>query len=67
MVILFRTLLNRLYESGYIGKLEDKYKEMNIYYLTKKTENINSEIEITKDQIIQSTNFLDEIGIFNNK
>ena len=61
------TLLNRLYESGYIGKLEDKYKNMNIYYLTKKTENINSEIEITKDQIIQSTNFLDEIGIFNNK
>lgn len=60
------TLLNRLYESGYIGKLEDKYKEMNIYCLTKKTENINSEIEITKDQIIQSTNFLDEIGIFNN-
>ena len=35
-------------------------------FVTVVTENINSEIEITKDQIIQSNNFLDEIGIFNN-
>ena len=61
------TLLNRLYESGYIGKLEDKYKEMNIYYLTKKTENINNKIEITEDQITQASNFLIEIGVYNNK
>lgn len=61
-------LLAKLHKDGYIGKLEDKYRNnYNIYYLTKKTEQINKKIgELTEKQIIEANNFLNEIGFYNN-
>lgn len=61
-------LLTKLHKNSYLGKLEDKYRnKYNIYYLTKKTENINKKIKKLKpEQIIEAQNFLEKIGIYNN-
>lgn len=58
-------LLNKLYDKGFINKL-DFYdnKRQNIYYLTSKCEEITSPIEITKDDIIEARNFLIHQGVY---
>lgn len=58
-------LLNKLYDKGFINKL-DFYdnKRQNIYYLTSKCEEITSPIEITESDIIEAQNFLQHQGIY---
>lgn len=58
-------LLNKLYDKGFINKL-DFYdnKRQNIYYLTSKCEEITSPIEIEKEDIIEAQNFLQYQGIY---
>lgn len=58
-------LLNKLYDKGFINKL-DFYdnKRQNIYYLTSKCEEITSPIEITEDDIIEAQNFLIHQGVY---
>ena len=60
-------LLAKLHKDGYLGKLEDKYRKYNIYYLTKKTEQINKAIgKLTKKQIIEASNYLNNINFMIN-
>lgn len=58
-------LLNKLYDKGFINKL-DFYdnKRQNIYYLTSKCEEITSPIEITEDDIVEAQNFLIYQGVY---
>ena len=57
-------LLDKLYKKGFIGKLDFKDDErQNIYYLTSKCEEINKPLELTEEDIIDSTNFLIKQGI----
>ena len=58
-------LLNRLYDNGYLGKLEfhDDNKQ-NIYYLTSKSKEITNEIKITEEDIIDGENFLNRQGVY---
>ena len=58
-------LLNKLYDKGFINKL-DFYdnKRQNIYYLTSKCEEITSPIEITEDDIVEAQNFLIHQGVY---
>lgn len=57
-------LLNKLYDKGFINKL-DFYdsKRQNIYYLTSKCEEITSPIEIESEDILEAQNFLIQQGI----
>lgn len=57
-------LLNKLYDKGFINKL-DFYdnKRQNIYYLTSKCNDITSQIKIDENDKIEAQNFLQYQGI----
>lgn len=59
----FKSLMSKLYKMDYIGKLEVKYKNQSIYYLTPKVQEINIEMDLTKDDIIEANNYLAKLEI----
>lgn len=57
------TLLYKLNKNGYLGKLDYKFQNKNIYYLTVKCENIINTVEFTEKDIISSNKYLSDVGI----
>lgn len=58
-------LLNKLYDKGFIDKLEFyDSKGQNIYYLTSKTEEVIEQLKLDKDDIVEAENFLKYQGVY---
>lgn len=57
-------LLHTLQLKGYLGKLEFKDNDQNIYYLTSKCENITVPIELTEEDKKDADKFLKDIGLY---
>lgn len=56
-------LLYSLSEDGYIQKIEYKYRNMNIYYLTSKCDNMNEQVVLSDEDKRNAKEFLKEIGV----
>lgn len=59
----FKSLMSKLYKMDYVGKLEVKHKSQSIYYLTPKVQEINIEMDLTKDDIIEANKYLAKLEI----